>query len=177
MNGQLALITPLTGSGDRPDNSLPGGPPMRPSHPITLPPVPPGFPPIPDHTLPGGAHPSNPIFLPFPGRPDNSLPGSGGRPDNSLPGSGGRPDRPDNSLPGSGGSIDNSLPGSGGSIDNTLPMPPGTIWPPLNPGDGVFGKGLLLILVIGADGVEKFKWVVVDAPVAGYPLPPHPEPK
>lgn len=153
MQGQLALITPLSYSGDRPDNSLPGGG-GHPSHPIVLPPVPPGFPPIPDNTLPGyGGRPSNPIFLPFPGRPDNSLPGSGGR-----------PDRPDNSLPGSGGSIDNTLPGSGGSIDNTLPMPPGTIWPPLNPGDGVQGKGLLLILVLGADGVEKFKWLVIDAP-------------
>lgn len=153
---QFGLFMPLSYSRDRPDNTLPGGPPPVIAPPITLPPVPPGFPPIPDNTLPGyGGRPSNPIFIPLPGRPDNSLPGSGGSIDNTLPGSGGRPD--------------NSLPGSGGSIDNTLPMPPGTIWPPLNPGDGVQGKGLLLILVLGADGVEKFKWLVVDLPVISGP--------
>jgi hypothetical protein len=141
MSAQFGLFLPISPTGDRPDNTLPGGGPGgHPSHPITLPPVPPGFPPIPDNTLPsGGARPSNPIFLPA--EPDNTLPGK-------PPGtSGGSPDRP----------------------DNTLPMPPGTIWPPLNPGDGVQGKGLLLILVIGADGVEKFKWLVVDAPIISGP--------
>ena len=76
MNAQFGLFMPISPSGDRPDNTLPGGRPGHISPPIALPPVPPGFPPLPDNTLPsGGAHPSNPIFLPFPGRPDNSLPG------------------------------------------------------------------------------------------------------
>jgi hypothetical protein len=127
MQSQLALITALSGSGERPDNELPGG---RPPHvgggPIVLPPRPPGWPPVPDNTLPsGGAHPSNPIFLPA-------------------------------------------------GPDNTLPVPPGTIWPPLNPGDGVSGSGLLLVVVIGADGVQKTKWISVEVPVI---WPPTAEPK
>ena len=122
MQSELALITSLSGAtGDRPDNELPSG---RPPHgPISLPPRPPGWPPIPDNTLPPhGGRPTNPIFLPV-------------------------------------------------GPDNTLPVPPGTIWPPLNPGDGVSGPGLLLVLVIGADGVEKFKWVAVDPPTISIPTP------
>lgn len=124
---RMALITFLdNNSGGYPDNSLPGG-----------------FPGRPDNSLPGGGYPSTGPILPpggvtlpvFPWDPTDPGYGKpeGGRPDNSLPGSGGRPD---NSLPG-GGQIDNSLPRPGkryivkwlacvGLIlvpDNSLPEP------------------------------------------------------
>jgi hypothetical protein len=169
MNGQLALITPIdfSGTGNRPDNSLPGVP----APPIVLPPLPPGIKPPDISWKPGSGHPSNPIFIPLPSRPgiDNSLPGSGGSIDNTLPGSG--------SGSGSSGSIDNTLPGGPpGHIDNT-PILPGTIWPPLNPGDGVQGPGLLLVLVLGCDGGAKWKWVFINAPRIDAGLPPSAQPK
>jgi len=109
---RLAVITFLDGSGNYPDNSLPGfTPPVDPGYGQGRP----GY--RPDNSLPG--LPPGAVTLPvFPWDPtiDNSLP-SGGRPDNSLPGGG----RPDNSLPG-GGNIDNSLPGGRpGRPDNSLP--------------------------------------------------------
>jgi len=45
-------------------------------------------------------------------------------------------------------------------LDNSLPAP-GTIWPPLDPSDGIEGKTLLLVAVVGA-GQRKYRWVVVD---------------
>jgi hypothetical protein len=103
----------LPAGGGRPDNSLPGGG----GYPSTGPIYGGGHP---GNALPGGGHiallpvfpfdPTDPGFGVGGGRPDNSLPGSGGRPDNSLPGSGGRPDQ---GLPGSGGRPDNSLPHPG----------------------------------------------------------------
>ncbi len=160
MQGQLALITPLSLSGDRPDNSLPGGPPTYPSHPIELPPLPPGFHPSHPIVLPPSGHPSHPIFIPI--GPDQGLPGV--------------PPSPDQGLPGIPPSPDQGLPGSGGSPSHPIALPPGTVWPPLNPGDGVAGKGLLLVIVLGADGVQKFKWLVVDSPGI-WPTPPVAQPK
>lgn len=59
-------------------------------------------------------------------------------------------------------------------IDNSLPQAPGTVWPPLNPGDGVAGKGLLLIWVVGTD---KYRWVVVDMAAPWPPIAPPAQPK
>ncbi len=164
MQGQLALITPLSMSGERPDNSLPGSP-AYPSHPIELPPLPPGI--HPSHPIvlpPSGAAPSHPIFVPIEPTHPIDPGGEPPAPDQGLPGS---PAAPDQGLPGSGG---------GGTPSHPIALPPGTIWPPLNPGDGVYGKGLLLIIVVGADGVRKFKWVVVDGPEV-WPKPPAAQPK
>jgi len=101
--------------------------------------------------------PSNPIVLP-PTPPGVNLP------DNTLPGGGYPtypvfiPDRPDNTLP-----------------TPPAPTPPGTIWPPLNPGDGVSGKCWLLVLVVGTEH-SRYRWILVDAdgkpPTVGGPKPP-----
>jgi len=56
--------------------------------------------------------------------------------------------------------------------DNTLPVPPGTIYPPLGPGDGIYGKSLLLVWVVGTD---KYRWISIEAP--GMWPPTTPEPK
>jgi hypothetical protein len=154
---QLALITPLdTANLPGFGGGIPARPPGSVTPPITLPPLPPGFKP-PDWTggvpkPPFGDHIEVPIFIP--GGP----PVIGG----GLPEAPGRPPGIDNTLPGAPG---------GGHIDNTLPMPPGTIWPPLNPGDGVSVPGLLLVLVLGCDGGAKWKWIMVD-PTKPVPLPP-----
>ena len=118
MNARLALITFVDGPaqtdpgygveapGGRPDNTLPGQPPVAVQLPVyPFDPTDPGFgvgrPDQPDNTLPGGR----------PERPDNSLPG-------------GRPGRPDNSLPSGGAKPDNSLPG-GGQHPSFQPIVPG----------------------------------------------------
>lgn len=115
----------LPGSGGYPDNSLPGGTGGRPSHPIVLPPLPPGTkPPVgtwPPQLPPGQVTP--PIFI---------------------------PEGPDNSLP--------------------PELPPGSVWPPLNPGDGIGGKVLALVLLVGIG----YKWVVLQGPTI---WPPSPQPK
>lgn len=94
----VAMIVPLGAAPGMPDNTLPGGPNYpsqglpggpRPSHPIALPPLPPGF--RPDNSLPGGGTiggtPENPIYNPP--APDQGLPGAGislpVRPDQGLP--------------------------------------------------------------------------------------------
>lgn len=106
--------------------------------------------------------PSNPIVLP-PTPPGVNLP------DNTLP-SGGHPSYPIHIPVGP----DNTLP---------TPTPPGTIWPPLNPGDGVSGKCWLLVFVIGTEHA-RYRWILVDAdgkpPTGGIKpptLPPTPQPK
>lgn len=126
--GTLAWITPvsgghpdqgLPGGGEYPDQGLPGGG-GRPSHPIALPPLPPGVP-TPPIALPPTVWPPQP---PSAGGPSNPI---------VIPGT---PEHP-------------------------IALPPGTVWPPLNPGDGVGGKALLLAWVVGTD---KYRWVVVDVP-------------
>lgn len=47
-------------------------------------------------------------------------------------------------------------------------LPPGFVWPPFNPGDGIQGKALLLCWV---PGVGK-KWIVVDVPSLPGTWPP-----
>ncbi len=85
---QLYWIIPLEGgSGNRPDNSLPGGQGGSPSQPIYHPGHPDhGLPPFPSQGLPGGGqggYPSQPIY--HPGHPDHGLPPF---PDQGLPGGG-----------------------------------------------------------------------------------------
>lgn len=114
----LALITPLAGSGNYPDNTLPqpqppqpplgiwgptdprpgyGLPGSQPRPDQGLPPFPsqglPGNQPYPDQGLPGGqgGRPSHPIY--YPPYPDQGLPGSQPRPDNTLPGNQPYPDQ------------------------------------------------------------------------------------
>lgn len=75
------------GSGNRPDNSLPGFP----GHPDQgLP----GFPGHPDHGLPGYGHPGNWVPGSWGGRPDQGLPGQGGHPGHALPIPPVKPDQP-----------------------------------------------------------------------------------
>ena len=147
-----------SGSGNYPDNELPGmeGP-IDPGYGIdlgagidnSLPEPPPGIwpPPSfgrpivpigPDNTLP--VQPGT--IWPSPGRPN--------RPDNSLPGSGGRPD---NTLPGSQPGPDNTLPGQPARPDNTLPSQ--KYW-----------------IVAGIPGIG-WRYVCIDPSLTiGYPMPP-----
>jgi len=102
-----------------------------PSHPIEIPPLPPGVPEHPIALPPHGGEPSHPIFIP-------------------------------------------------GTPEHPIELPPGFVWPPLNPGDGVQGKALLLAWVVGT---KKYKWVVVEVPefYPSHPIapggPPRPQPK
>jgi hypothetical protein len=147
--GTLAWITPVSGGhpdqglpgSEYPDQGLPGGGgrPTRPSHPVALPPLPPGVaPPIAlpptlwPPTPPGEGGPTNPIVIP-------------------------------------------------GTPEHPIALPPGMVWPPLDPSDGVQGKALLLAWVVGTG---KYRWVVVDVPegpstlpLPGGGLPPRPQPK
>jgi hypothetical protein len=163
--GHLAYITPV----NLPEGGAPGSPshPIAgfPSHPITLPPLPPGVPAHPIALPPTGEAPDHPIFIPI--YPDQGLPGTPPAPDQGLPpvSGGGAPSHP-------------IAPGSGSpSHPIALPpgMPPGTVWPPLNPGDGVQGPGWLLVLVVGADGKYKAKWISLGPSVS--PTPPVATPK
>lgn len=61
-----------------------------------------------------------------------------------------------------------------------LPLPPGTVWPPVNPGEGLQGKILLLCWIPGVGS----RWVVVELPpLPGWTpehlpsQPPIPQPK
>ncbi len=87
---QMYWIIPVEGgSGNRPDNSLPGGQGGHPSQPIYHPGHPDhGLPPFPSQGLPGGGQG---------GRPDNSLPGNQPGIDNALPEGG--TEIPSNELP------------------------------------------------------------------------------
>jgi hypothetical protein len=129
------------------------------------------------------------------GHVDNSLPGGGdgGEVDNSLPPIELPPlppgvDRPSHpiALPPFGGrpSFPIYIPGT---PEHPIALPPGTVWPPLDPSDGVAaGKVLLLAVVVGAGGgqrVARARWIVVDtsltptppiAPGGGGGTPTHP---
>ena len=59
-----------------------------------------------------------------------------------------------------------------GTPENPINIPPGTVWPPLNPGDGVQGKVLALVWLVGIG----YKWTVLQAPQISTGLPT-PEPK
>lgn len=76
-----------------------------------------------------------------------------------------------------------------GTPEHPIALPPGTIWPPLDPSNGVAGKALVLVFVYGA-GQYATRWLVVDTnlhpgmplpggppPTAGTPLPPTAQPK
>ena len=85
---QMYWIIPVEGgSGNRPDNSLPGGQGGHPSQPIYHPGHPDhGLPPFPSQGLPGGGQggqPSHPIHIP--GVPDQGLPEGEEIPSNELP--------------------------------------------------------------------------------------------
>jgi hypothetical protein len=72
-----------------------------------------------------------------------------------------------------------------GTPEHPITAPPGTIWPPLNPGDGVGGEGWLLVVVLGADGLRRVKWISVNVgpehPIVQPPMhggkPPVAQPK
>jgi hypothetical protein len=139
MGPTLAMIVPLGGGSNLPPfgGGMPA-PPQAPSHPIQLPPLPPGV-----------EAPSHPIALP----PDGSAP-----------------------------SHPITIPGT---PEHPIAAPPGTIWPPLDPSNGVAGKALVLIFVYGA-GQHATRWLVVDVPTspeqpwvppAGGTKPPAAQPK
>ena len=119
----------------------------------------------PDQGLPPGSPgtPSHPIELPPlpPGVPAHPI----------VPPSGGTPSHPI-FIP--------------GTPEHPITAPPGTIWPPLNPGDGVGGEGWLLVVVLGADGLRRVKWIsvnvgpehpIVQPPMHGGKPPQIPQPK
>lgn len=138
----------------------------------------------PGHELPGfpgtPGHPGNRPPGSYPGRPGQGLP-SGGRPDNSLPSGGHIPLWP--LGPGQG------LPPIAGHPLPPVDPPPGTIWPPLEPGDLPDGTTKALVLAF-IEGVG-YHYVVIEIstgkpdqslpggrpPVAGQPLPPTAQPK
>lgn len=61
-----------------------------------------------------------------------------------------------------------------GTPEHPIVLPPGTIWPPVNPGAGLQGKILLLCWIPGVGS----RWVVVELPPLpgwppeGTPMPP-----
>jgi len=160
-----------------PNNDLPGLPPTiwpspgHPSHPIVLPPPPPGIwpPPVsiwPPQPLPPG-HPMPPgsIWPPVigggpvypPPRPDQGLPPVQGHPDQGLPGD--QP-HPDQGLPGDQPRPDQGLPGA-----------------PVYPGHGLPSQKFLvaIVAVSAGGGLEVVGYTVVDPSLSpGYPLPPPP---
>lgn len=68
-----------------------------------------------------------------------------------------------------------------GTPEHPINLPPGVVWPPLNPGDGVSGKVLLLAFVVGVGGGQhggKYKWIVIDTnAMPTPPITPTPSPK
>jgi len=140
----LAYIVPLSGGGERPDNSLPGTPGVpthpiagggeRPSHPIVLPPLP--------GVWPKPGTPSHPIVIPpeTAGTPSHPIviPGDPEHPIALPPGTVWPPLPPTESgkyailiwvvgvgtrwlIVDAGNSVDNELPGTGARPDHDLP--------------------------------------------------------
>lgn len=106
----------------------------------------------PDYGVPGGEHPDQglPPYVwhglpPLPPGIDNELPPTVWPPDFPV-------FVPDPNPPG------------------TWP-PPGTVWPPLDPSDGITGKGLLLVIVVGG-GRRAYRWIVTDKPIPPPDKPP-----
>lgn len=151
--------------GVYPGQGLPGGYPGRPDQ---------GFnPAYPDQGLPGG----------YPGRPDQGLPGRPPRPANRPPGSfpgypstgpvrPGRPVDPSWGIPDAPeiwpGTPDQPihLPPVAGLPLPPVDPPPGTIWPPIDPGFGVpEGTALALVWISGVG----YRYAVLTIP------PPSPE--
>jgi len=59
-----------------------------------------------------------------------------------------------------------------GTPEHPITLPPGVVWPPLNPGDGLQGKVLALVWLVGIG----YKWAVLEVPeIPGFPMPPHPD--
>ena len=197
MRSYFALITPLGGgSGNRPDNSLPGSQPgidnelpggqpgvdvpVFPTNPIVIPPdsMAPGVPSHPIYippiiNIPG--FPTHPIVIP----PDAIEPGVPSHPihipigpDNSLPGS-----QPgiDNTLPGSQPKPDQGLPGSQPGIDNTLPPGISNELPPL-PTDLPSGTKFL-VAAQSPGGESTYVWYYVKDDGTAEQLPPTAQPK
>jgi hypothetical protein len=61
-----------------------------------------------------------------------------------------------------------------GTPEHPIALPPAQVWPPLNPGDGIYGKSLVLVWVVGTD---KYRWVSLEPPTMWPPPPPTGEPK
>jgi hypothetical protein len=179
--GIMAMIIPIeSGSGARPDNTLPGQQP-RPDN--TLPGAQPGI----DNTLPGALpRPEHPIYYPLPPGapvdPSYGVPEDGPYPDQGLPGS--QP-RPDNTLPGSQPKPDQGLPGSQPKPSHPIALPPDSggwepvfIWGPTDPrpGTGLPGSqpGVDNTLPIPVppegetDDGQKIKYVPIWTPKTGW---------
>jgi hypothetical protein len=118
----------------------------------------PGAPGTPTHPIAGApALPTHPIELP------PTPPGTAPEHPIALPPSGAEPSFPI-VLP--------------GTPEHPIALPPGTIWPPLDPSDGVSGKVCLLVWIVGT---KRYRWVVVDVgagpehpwvpPTGGKPQP------
>lgn len=155
-----AKITPVGGSESPIDPDYGQGRPLPPmaGHPLPIPPLPPGavWPPPgivapPIHLPPVVAIP--PIYYP------EGPPSIGGGP--IVP-----PDKP-------GGGPPPSI-GGGPIIPPEKPnLPPGSIWPPLNPGDGISGKIIAVVWLVGIG----YRWAALD--VGNRPVAPDqpPQPK
>lgn len=125
---------------------------------------------------PGGGYPSHPIVIP--GHPSHPIAGQPGSPEHPIV----LPPLPPGFYP----SHPIVLPPSGGiptqpiyypeEPEHPITLPPATVWPPLNPSDGVVGKSLLLVLVVGASG-GQYRWILSDQEPVGVWRPPVPEPK
>ena len=144
MQPYLALITPLSRGGERPDHELPGGG-GHPSHPIYHPGHPDhGRPVRPDNSLPGSGMPSWGGGWGSGNRPDQGLPGQGGHPSHGLPGYG----HPDQGLPGGGVEPKSSL--YAGVPESGIPQHPDK---PNPEGDGEW------VLVALGDRTMKWAWL------------------
>lgn len=116
----------------------------------------------------GGRPPNRP--MPIPPEP----PGVGGEPGHPIepPTEGGEPEQPIY-IP--------------GTPEHPITLPPGTVWPPFDPSEGLEGTVCLLVWV---PGTGKCKWIVVQLPelpdwkpptigkpIQPLPTPPEREPK
>jgi len=157
-------LPPIPGMPVRPDQGLPGQPPRPsqgpgfPTHPIHLPPLPPGS------TLPPGlgGTPEHPIYHPpvagqGPGFPTNPI-APGGQPPGTWGGV--APPYPDQGLPGGGS------PGSPthpiilpGSPEHPIASPPGQVWPPIAE---LHTKTVTLAWLPG----YGYRWITVEPPTA-----------
>lgn len=148
----------------------------KPELPIQLPPVPPGWedgkPPVLPPSVGGGPIiPEWPVVIPKPPhKPGQPLP----QPPGGPPTVGGGPVTPPGGPPSVGGGPITPPPTVGGGP--IMPeLPPGTVWPPLNPDSGLGGTGKYLVL-IHVFGVGT-RWLVYDATKPVEPTPPGPQPK
>ena len=186
--GQLAYIVPLN---PHPDPDSPGTVPdstrsreaARRSHPIQLPPLPPGV--ACRGILSRCRRESQPTRSSFQEAPSHPI---AGQPPSARPGSyrprqgrGYRPYRRERPLhpiaPGSPGSaFCTPICREAARRSHPITLPPGTarVWPtPLDPSDGVDGEVWLLCWVVGT---KRHRWVKVSVGRPSHPLPPEPTP-